>query len=1684
MTATLLAHELATLLSEAKRKNVELRNAADKSLQELKTIPNTSEQQLAADLSRRPAFIEPFLIACETRNAKFAGSGVVCLQRLVISKGLPKTRLQDALDAFNACTGLGLDSQLKVLQALPSLLQNYADELKGELLAGALQVCASLQSAKVQTVSGVAAATLQQLVAAVFDKVGDEDRKGTRIATTSEVPGDGGSIALRPAAFDAYRVFRDLVLAAEGRPTKFVLLTTLSPESCLELIWSCLNGNARLFASHPELVSTIRSNLLPLVTRALSDRLSFPLTVRCMRVLDLVLSRHLTRFPDECEVALGLMIHTMDTDGAVPWKRAIVMETIRNFFAHGNLLIEAFATFDHVDGGKPIIQDLLSTFVRLSTEKPAAIGLGQQSSVPKDPGSRRELGPDQATVEAAGGMAGVISSALGVMEASVPGIGSQWSLPRTPCLDQLDKAEAPALPETYIYAMVLECLGLLSDCLARVVLPLIVQRDSPEPTDLDTSVEATGHSIPQRPAGLSRSGSLQKRAVPVNPLELEESPVTDRVRAVAGLIDNCWPAVLATSSTFLNAALEEHYYRNLIKAYQRFAQVAGLLRLDTPRDALMTTLSKSAIPPHILNTAMGEGARSPVVESMRLFSNPKGLLSVDSFVSQASSLSIDRDRRFSTDTARPMLTTRNLLCLRALLNLAIALGPTLGASYSVVVDALRQADMILSTGVAHQLSRQGSQSKADSPAAVQAFSAEVAAVEGAASRLLESTADYPDDAFMTVLEAFTRLLMDRNIAASSASSEASPPPTPTLKHRNFSGLPGISTFAEMQVRDYQFVVPKLGILAQLNIPRFITSNPDESGWDHLVHSLADIATRASCPREARRAATDVLCKMAAETVIAVADEDEPTRVSIQRRGLAVLLQIVDGIYSEDGELTETDLEIQSRVMDALRAILERCGESLAAGWNKILAIISSAYERTENAPMVQQHDAKTHIKWQFVSNDLVSVQVARLAFSAMQLICSDFLTALPTSVTPSLIELLHRFISQSDDLNVALTTVTIAWNVSDHLFGTLDSGALDALAKRASQSADAERTISQEASDSRSAQLLLLLLRLRTVVSTTQSEVRNATFQTICNIFRNHGNRLSPAAWDLLLRSIILRLASDDAEGYLDSTTSEQKPLASRLQTDVEMSRTIITGASDIIAQHVQTIEQVFKLPSLWELILNTMEAYLDAESHVLNAAVYTGLSHILSQVDSDSTTWTTPTYRTVALWLKKMPEQAEGVGKGDGNQGAYMAYFDSAVQLYRLARETMGSPQTRKLIDNVCECLQRSDGPRYGADLTSLSPLQSKALELLKGIRTDLASLPSRMITAAAQLTQLHHDIGKSSGAKHGPTFVALSSEAIEWLQELVTKYSVSPETFETGAILAAVKSLGRLVTAKYDFQSEYKDVALWQRATATALTLAQPILKITDGLDAETESSVSAEFVTIAAGIVKANGLQSVQDEKKIYDNELRDIEDFKALRDVLIPRLGRPNLPNDIRHLYCRSLFEASIVHLTEYGEIPEPSTSPLHEIQKIRRGRAKHVPYSQRERMSYVCFSELSALASQSDDSVERKMLAQTAAPLLVLRLAIPIRAYIADQPLRGRKPQPLSELEELLYCFEQIKAMQLHPEALVEDTVANGRHGSNAHLHFLYPLLVKAVATAGNRWSGADEVLTPLQSVLASITPVP
>lgn len=94
------------------------------------------------------------------------------------------------------------------------------------------------------------------------------------------------------------------------------------------------------------------------------------------------------------------------------------------------------------------------------------------------------------------------------------------------------------------------------------------------------------------------------------------------------------------------------------------------------------------------------------------------------------------------------------------------------------------------------------------------------------------------------------------------------------------------------------------------------------------------------------------------------------------------------------------------------------------------------------------------------------------------------------------------------------------------------------------------------------------------------------------------------------------------------------------------------------------------------------------------------------------------------------------------------------------------------------------------------------------------------------------------------------------------------------------------------------------------------------------------------------------------------------------------------------------------------------------------------------------------------------LALTAAPYLILRCALSIRSYVADQPLRGRMPQPLSQRKELYRILRGLVDLRSEPDA-IPDT-PNVDSETKKHLLRLYPLLVSMVKVAGT--SGDNRVL--------------
>lgn len=231
-------------------------------------------------------------------------------------------------------------------------------------------------------------------------------------------------------------------------------------------------------------------------------------------------------------------------------------------------------------------------------------------------------------------------------------------------IDQLDKADPPPIPETYIFYLALLCLNSIADGLAGITLPKISPNNGNNNNNNDKQ-STTSFII--------RSGSEDSKQGPVN--------AKNDLELVTNLANDAWPGLLAAMSFFITANLDEDLFQSTMRSYQNFTNVCGILGLIVPRDAFLTNLCKNAIPsiPSISSTVLHN--KNTNISSLSNIS--VGIAFSD--------LTVQQQQIISSIT----LSDKNLYSLRILLNIAMFLGSVLGSSWYLVLETLQQADFLL-----------------------------------------------------------------------------------------------------------------------------------------------------------------------------------------------------------------------------------------------------------------------------------------------------------------------------------------------------------------------------------------------------------------------------------------------------------------------------------------------------------------------------------------------------------------------------------------------------------------------------------------------------------------------------------------------------------------------------------------------------------------------------------------------------------------------------------------------------------------------------------------------------------------------------------------------------------------------------------------------------------------------------
>ena len=150
---------------------------------------------------------------------------------------------------------------------------------------------------------------------------------------------------------------------------------------------------------------------------------------------------------------------------------------------------------------------------------------------------------------------------------------------------------------------------------------------------------------------------------------------TKQLSIVRDMIEKAWPALLAALSFIISTNLSDELFADVLASYQAMTNVSGMLALGTPRDAFFTSLAKFAIP-------------TRVVSSLDSYTEP---------TSPRSAAALSESLGLSGPTQPPGLSERNMSCLKVLISSALFLAGSLGESWFGILEALQNADYILTS---------------------------------------------------------------------------------------------------------------------------------------------------------------------------------------------------------------------------------------------------------------------------------------------------------------------------------------------------------------------------------------------------------------------------------------------------------------------------------------------------------------------------------------------------------------------------------------------------------------------------------------------------------------------------------------------------------------------------------------------------------------------------------------------------------------------------------------------------------------------------------------------------------------------------------------------------------------------------------------------------------------------------
>ncbi|XP_025028528.1 protein MON2 homolog [Python bivittatus] len=607
--------DLRALSLECRKKFPPVKEAAESGIIKVKTIATRNTDILAALKENSSEVVQPFLMGCGTKEPKITQLCLAAIQRLMSHEVVSEVAAGNVINMLWQLMENSLE-ELKLLQTVLVLLTTNT-VVHDEALSKAIVLCFRLHFTKDNITNNTAAATVRQVVTVVFERVVAEDERYKGII--EEPVGIQGNSnrrsvsTLKPCAKDAYMLFQDLCqLVNADAPYWLVGMTEMTRTFGLELLESVLNDFPQVFLQHQEFSFLLKERVCPLVIKLFSPNIKFrqgsstssspapvekpyfPICMRLLRVVSVLIKQFYTLLVTECEIFLSLLVKFLDADKP-QWLRAVAVESIHRLCVQPQLLRSFCQSYDMKQHSTKVFRDIVNALGSFIQSLFLVPNTGSASATINQTGSNVPGGTTSA--QSNPGMLG-IGGGVTVLPAfeyrgtwiPILNISAQGSAKAT-YLEMLDKVEPPTIPEGYAMSVAFHCLLDLVRGITNMIEEELghIEIDNQVPT-IDAQ-SSPAQSLDHQDFH-SASGQTDKD--------------TDHRVVWEEMVNACWCGLLAALSLLLDASTDEAATENILKAELTMAALCGKLSLVTSRDAFITAICKGSLPPHyaltVLNT--------------------------------------------------------------------------------------------------------------------------------------------------------------------------------------------------------------------------------------------------------------------------------------------------------------------------------------------------------------------------------------------------------------------------------------------------------------------------------------------------------------------------------------------------------------------------------------------------------------------------------------------------------------------------------------------------------------------------------------------------------------------------------------------------------------------------------------------------------------------------------------------------------------------------------------------------------------------------------------------------------------------------------------------------------------------------------------------------------------------------